>query len=136
MRHLSVFLIPSSLPSKLILELHQLPEKVNRSWDEGYAIKMIYFNETFSPIDSKPYVLRTPVCSEQDLCTVKQFFGFISDYTLGIGPQWNKLCYRLGSSANSQTSSATTLAYNPSVYLLGFLLVLLSTVRSSSTNRQ
>lgn len=118
---------------KLIFELHQLPGKANRSWDEEYAIKMIYFNETFSPIDGKPYVLRIPVCSGDDLCTVKQFFTFISDYTLDFGAQWIKLCY-LGSSTNSHASSATEQTF----YLFWSLvfLQLLLTIRSSSMNSQ
>ena len=77
---------------QVIFELHQLPDKANQSWDEGHAIKLIYFNETFSPIDGKPHVLRTPACLGDDLCPVKRFFSFVSNYTLQFD-EWIKICY-------------------------------------------
>ncbi|KAI3483216.1 hypothetical protein L1887_53908 [Cichorium endivia] len=54
---------------RVILKLHQLPGKANLSWDEQHGIRVLYFNETLSPIESEPYVLRIPICLEADFCT-------------------------------------------------------------------
>lgn len=107
----------------MILKLHQLPGKANLSWDEQHGIRVLYFNETLSPIESEPYVLRIPICLEADFCTVKKFFSFVSDYVL-TNAQWSTMCYQTSPISNGSPTTNRVLLALIVVFALALLVAL------------
>lgn len=95
----------------LIFELRQLTERMaSFAWDEAHHIRILYFNETFNPIKSDPYVLKIPACVESEICTVKTFFGYLANLTLDHN-QWLVECSETSRSAGSLTAVNYGLAF-------------------------
>ena len=85
----------------MIFELHRLSARTDQDWQEAHAVRLLYFNETLSPIEEKPHVLRIPVCLEDELCGLKKFLAFISPHILTSKQQWSQMCFLNVSAAGS-----------------------------------